>query len=66
MWKRGGINRRRECAKALLLLLNRPRDSWIAGSAEEVGDAGFEGKLPGEGVLARAGAEDENPHNAKP
>ena len=37
-------------------------DAGVAGRADDVVDAGFVAELPGQGVLARAGAEDENSH----
>ena len=36
--------------------------SRVAGSADDGRDAGVAGEPPGEGVLAPAAAEDENPH----
>ena len=37
-------------------------DAGVAGSANDVSDAGFGKEFGGEGVLARAGAENEDPH----
>ena len=44
---------------------NGAGDAGVAGRADDVGDVGFVGELPGQGVLARAGAQDEDPHDAK-